>query len=164
MRLVRPSVQGTIAALLCVCFLAATLPCWALSTSATPIEAADVAETVFVGEVVEIETTWNWIRWAVAGFKNLFAGPSKRHLGSLQLYLITFQVTETLKGPASEKIVVLTYGPNEMCGLSVETGQTYLVYAYHGRGDELVASPCGRTTVLDEETDELQELRAHYRD
>jgi hypothetical protein len=84
------------------------------------------ADTVFSGTVVD--------RREPGGFPRSSADP----------VTVVLEVSAVYKGEASRRQGVTTPASGASCGIEVEQGRTYLVFA-DGPGDRLVASLCGGT-------------------
>jgi len=70
---------------------------------------------------------------------------------------VTFQVTQTWKGPRDQTLTVTTAGDSAACGYNFVLDQAYLVYA-HGDNDELSVTLCSRTAPLANAWEDLYAL------
>lgn len=70
---------------------------------------------------------------------------------------VTFDVTETWKGPNRTTLTVITAASSASCGYPFQNGKQYLVYAY-SRNDNLYVSLCSRTAPLNEAQQDLDAL------
>lgn len=106
---------------------------------APPLESLEQSTAVFAGEVVDIKV--------LDGVVVSSADPVK----------VTFEVSQTWKGPDYKTLVLTTARDSASCGYSFEEGEEYIVYAY-GESDKLTTNICSRTNILASAQDDLQEL------
>jgi hypothetical protein len=100
-------------------------------------------DAVFEGRVVSIEAI---------GHSEALPGTSIR----IQEKLVTLEVRQAWKGPATTRVQVVTASQGSACGIAFKAGERYLVFANHRSYDgRLGASSCGNTRRLDEAADSL---------
>ena len=120
----------------CEC-VAPTLPCMA----------AEKAQAVFVGQVVEI-TPVN-------------PPPKGQPPGPVMSRRVSFKVTESLRGGVDDTLEVYTGSGGGDCGFGFAKGKSYLVYAHRGTDGQLITGICARTREATRGAQgEIKELRA----
>jgi hypothetical protein len=122
--------------------LLASLPAMACSCAApaTPADALARSSAAFVGRVTDIDK------------------PLLDSLGltTSGLHYVTFEVTRSWKGVASDRVVVRTRLSGEACGYRFEIGQEYLVYT---SGDaDLITGICTGTRPTEGAEGEFEAL------
>jgi hypothetical protein len=100
----------------------------------------DRSSAVFAGEVVD--------RKRGVG---TFYGRTPR----IEMYKVSFRVSEVWKGPERETLEVSTPSQGPACGYRFSEGREYLVYA---DGKKMIVTGCGRTTLLSKASADLQAL------
>lgn len=105
-----------------------------------PEEELNESDAVFAGSVTTIEDR-----------------SSGGIVSSSRPLYVTFDVTETWKGPSNTMLTVITAASSASCGYPFQEGQKYLVYAY-SRNDDLHVSLCSRTAPLSEAQQDLNAL------
>jgi hypothetical protein len=100
----------------------------------------DRSSAVFAGEVVD--------RKRGVG---TFYGRTPR----IEMYKVSFRVSEVWKGPERETLEVSTPRGGGTCGYPFSEGREYLVYA---DGKKMIVGGCGRTTLLSKASADLQAL------
>jgi hypothetical protein len=100
----------------------------------------DRSSAVFAGEVVD--------RKRGVG---TFYGKAPR----IEMYKVSFRVSEVWKGPERETLGVSTPRGGGTCGYPFSEGREYLVYA---DGKKMIVTGCGRTTPLSEASADLEAL------
>ena len=126
--------------------------------SVTAVEAAESADLVFVGEVVEAEYRWSLINWAHTRMRNLFRFDGGRFIAPRTKRTATLAVTATLNGELLENQTIHTLPTSKWCGVDFQIGEKYLVYA-NRRGLQMWAGQCTRTRKIEAATEDLEELR-----
>ncbi len=104
-----------------------------------PLESLEQSTAVFAGKVTEVEG-----EVSDTGF---FGGE----------LTATFEVTRYWKGVSSSTVQVTTASTGAACGYYFQEGESYLVYA-HGVTDDLSVNSCSRTRLMENATEDLQEL------
>ena len=104
-----------------------------------PLTSLEFSRAVFAGQVTDIDVPGGVIQSS--------ADPVK----------VSFDVSQSWKGPIEKNITVSTARSGASCGYGFQTGREYLVYA---RGDDhdLLVSLCSRTTLLAYASDDLSVL------
>ena len=102
-----------------------------------PIEAAQQATSVFLGELLEYEETPSTVT-------------------------MVFRVVVLIKGALTKKLRVETASSTAACGLPItKVGGTLLIYA-GGTSDRLTLSLCSRTIAVENPTTEVELLKQHF--
>jgi hypothetical protein len=73
----------------------------------------------------------------------------------IEVYKVSFRVSEVWKGPERETLEVITVSQDSASGYRFSEGREYLVYAW---GKRMEVYSCGRTAPLSEATADLQVL------
>jgi hypothetical protein len=103
--------------------------------------AVALAEAVFTGTVVAVHDT-------TTGTSDVWRAERA----------VTLRVDRTWKGAESETVVVLTELGGGRCGVHLELGESYLVYADGGPGALLRTGTCGRTAELSRAAADIRAL------
>ncbi len=134
---------------LLVSMLTALTIVFALSVSAcsciqpqSPTKALENADAVFLGTVEKVTTS---------SFEN-----------SINSVTYTFKRGNIWKGPESVMIEVKTASNSAACGVNLEEGKEYLVYAYYAEDEsgkqELTTTLCSRTALVADAANDINEL------
>lgn len=107
--------------------------------SRLPIEELEKSTAVFTGKVIDID-----VRRGIV-------------LSSADPVKVTFDVSETWKGPDYKVLVVTTVRYSASCGYPFEQGEEYIVYA-RGEEDKLNTGICSRTKLLAAAEEDLATL------
>ena len=97
---------------------------------------------------------------ASAGAVAVFAGtvnsigPANPNTGDI---LVTFDVQQTWKGPASPQLTIVTSGSSGSCGYEFTPGEEYIVYGYAQDG-QIGTGLCSRTAPLSAAGEDLAAL------
>lgn len=111
-----------------------------------PCLAAENAQAVFVGQVLEIAP--------------VNTPPQGEPLTPFYARKVSFKVAESLRGAVDETIEVYTGNGGGDCGFSFTKGKSYLVYAHRGTDGRLTTGICARTREATRGAqDEIKELR-----
>jgi hypothetical protein len=111
-----------------------------------PCLAAEKAQAVFVGQVVEIAPV----------------NPPPKGEAAMPFYArkVSFTVTENLRGGVDDTLEVYTGNGGGDCGFGFAKGKSYLVYAHRGTDGRLTTGICARTREATRGAqDEIKELR-----
>lgn len=113
----------------------------------TPCLAAENAQAVFVGQVVEITPV-----------TLLSKGGKPVPVYSRR---VSFKVIESLRGGVDDTVDVYTGSGGGDCGFGFSRGKSYLVYAHRATDGLLATGICARTREATQGAqDEIKELRA----
>ncbi len=108
---------------------------------APPQESLEQSTAVFAGRVIDIDI------------------PSRIVVSSADPVKVTFEVSKIWKGPDYETIVLTTARDGASCGYEFKENEEYIVYAY-GEENTLSTGICGRTRLLANAKEDLQDLGA----
>ena len=95
--------------------------------------AVEDAEAVFSGRVVRVKET---------SFEDAQRGVPWDEIR------VHVRVTERWKGVSPDTVVVRTSSQSSMCGVDMEEGDGYLIYAWHARSGDFFTHSCSRTALL----------------
>lgn len=131
-----------------------------LEINASPVQAANRVDTVFVGHVVSIDTRPQLLRWAKGELKNLVDRDVYR-LTAKTILVIEVEVKEAFKGAEIGRETVIAFPVDEICGLDPAPDQEYLIYAYR-RPNGLHTNACMRTVPVAAAKEEVSEIREYF--
>ena len=104
-----------------------------------PLTSLGFSKAVFAGQVTNIDVPGGLIQSS--------GDPVK----------VSFDVSQSWKGPTGKNITVSTPRSGASCGYGFQAGQEYLVYA-RGDNNDLLVSLCSRTKLLAYASDDLSVL------
>ncbi len=112
-----------------------------------PCMAAERAQAVFVGQVLEITP--------------VEPPPKGQPPGPVASRRVLFKITESLLGGVDDTVEVYTGSGGGDCGFSFAKGKSYLVYAHRGSTGQLTTGICARTREATRGAEgEIKELRS----
>ena len=144
----KPKLRFVVATLGCLVTSQARLSACECVGPITPCLAAENAQAVFVGQVVEITA----------------AAPPPKGNTTPAAFLarrVTLKVSESLRGGVDDTVEVYTGNGGGDCGFNFSKGKSYLVYAHRTTDGPLTTGICARTREATRGAQgEIGELRA----
>jgi hypothetical protein len=125
---------------------------WACSCEkTTPAQVFDAAAIVFSGTaiVVKEDEVGMQLEWPDGRLENV---------GKSEQYRVKFKIEKLWKGDPAAEVVIFS-PPSGMCTLPFIQGETYLVYAYRNKTDELETNDCFRTTLYKNAAKDIEALK-----
>lgn len=139
--MIKQTIQVSILIVLTVMFAFSVSACSCIQPQ-SPTNAMETADAVFSGTVEKVTAT---------SFGS-----------SINSVTYTFKRGNIWKGPEPVMIEVKTASNSAACGVNLEEGKEYLVYAYYAEDEsgkqELTTTLCSRTALLSEATEDLKAL------
>ena len=120
--------------------------------------AAQAADVVFVGTVVEAQYRWSLVNWAYAKVRNLVRFDGGSWIAPKTKRTATLVVDETLRGQVRERWTIHTLPTAGWCGVEFEVGEEYLIFG-NKRGLQMWSGQCEGTRALESPSETLDPLR-----
>jgi len=144
--IVKPRLLFAVAMLGCLATTEARLHACECIGPVLPCLAAENAQAVFVGQVVEIAP--------------VSPPPKGQAPGPVVSRRVLFKITESLMGGVDDTVEVYTGSGGGDCGFNFAKGKSYLVYAHRGTDARLTTGICARTREATRGAQgEIKELR-----